>query len=192
MVIGMPEAIDMGVDMGLVPVSHLGPRSMGVLNRVVLCLKRVRQDSDLLIPDRSQDLIVSPELVDADDLAPDLSALRMMDQHAVTEKFPADRGPCRVDGAGKPLAFWVLSHERAAFLRCGGFPASFLEFFFDLVSELVLHMHLEEFVSDTIPTEIISFSYLPLDPDELPKTRTTFPAPVAIEFYHTNLRSHTG
>jgi hypothetical protein len=53
-------------------------------------------------------------------------------------------------------------------------------------------MHLEEFVRDTIPAEIISFSYLPLDPDELSKTRTAFPAPVAIELYHTNHRSHTG
>jgi len=188
----MSETIDMSVEMGLVPVSCLSPHSMGVLNRVVLGLKRVRHNSNLLIPDRSEDLIVSPEFVNPDDPDPDLPAFRVMDQHAVTEKFPADRWPCCVNGAGKYLALRVLFHERAAFLRCRGFSASFLEFFFDLVSELVLHMHLEEFVRDTIPAEIISFGYLPLDPDKFPKTRTAFPTPVAIELYHTNHRSQTG
>jgi hypothetical protein len=48
-----------------------------------------------------------------------------------------------------------------------------------------LHVHLEEFVGDTIPAEVISPGYLPFDPDKFPETRTAFPAPVAIKLRHT-------
>ena len=174
-VIGMPETIDMGVNMGVVPMSNLGSGSMGVLYRVVFCLKRVWQDSDLLIPYFCEDLIMSPELINADDPAPDFAALRMMDQHAVTEKFPADCGSCRVYGTCKSLAFGVLPAECAAFLRCRELSAILLKIFFNLISKLRLHVYREEFIRYTISAEIIPPGNLPLNPDELSKTEQHFP-----------------
>ena len=59
MVIGMPEALDMGVNMRFVTVGHLSTWPVGVLHRIVLA-EGVRQDRYLLVPDGGQDLVMSP------------------------------------------------------------------------------------------------------------------------------------
>jgi hypothetical protein len=106
-VIGMCQPVNMGKDVGIMPVGFLATGSVGMINLVVFFFERVRQVSDLLFPDRFKDLIMSPEFVEPDNPAPQLTGLVMVDYHAVAEKFPADGGSGRVDCTTESRTIWI-------------------------------------------------------------------------------------
>ena len=101
-VIGMCQPVDMGKDVGIMPMGFLATGSVGMIDLVVLRFKRVRQVSDLLFPYRFKDLIMGPEFIEPDNPAPHLTGLVVVDYHAVAEKFLADGGAGRVNCAAEP------------------------------------------------------------------------------------------
>ena len=101
------QPVDMGEDVGIMPMGVFPPGSVGMVDLVVFFFKRVRQVGDLFFPDRFKDLIMGPELIEADDLAPHLTGLVMVDYHAVAEKFPADGGSGGVDCTTEPRTIWI-------------------------------------------------------------------------------------
>jgi hypothetical protein len=101
-VIGMCQPVNMSKDVRIMPVGFLATGSVGMIDLVVFFFERVRQVSDLLFPDRFKDLIMGPEFVEPDNPAPHLTALVVVDDHAVAEKFPADGWAGWVNCAAEP------------------------------------------------------------------------------------------
>jgi hypothetical protein len=48
-------------------------------------------------------------------------------------------------------------------------------------------VHLEEFIGDTVPAEVIMLGNLSLNFYELSKARAASPTPVALKFCHSNI-----
>ena len=96
-VISVFQPVDMGEDVGIMPMGVFTTGSVGMVDFVMFRFKRVRQVSNLFFPDCFKDLIMGPELIEPDNLPPHLTGLVMVDDHAIAEKFPADCGAGRVD-----------------------------------------------------------------------------------------------
>jgi len=161
---------------------------MGMINLVVLRFKRVWQVSDLLFPYRFEYRIMGLKLVDPDEFTPELPGGVMVDQHPVAEKFPADGGAGRVDCADKTRAVGVPARKYAPVLPgIPVFPLNLFKFLGKFISKFWQHVHLEEFVGDTVPAEVIMVGDLPLNFYELSKTYAAFPTAVALKFNHSNI-----
>ena len=50
---------------------------------------------------------MGPEFIETDNLPPHFTALVVVDDHAVAEKFPADGGSGRVDCTTEPRTIWI-------------------------------------------------------------------------------------
>ncbi len=50
---------------------------------------------------------MGPEFIEPDNLAPHLTGLVVVDDHAVAEKFPADGGAGWVNCAAEPRTLWI-------------------------------------------------------------------------------------
>jgi len=185
----MFQSVDMGKDMGIMPVGFLCTGSMGMLHLMVFRFKRVRQVSYLLFPYGFENRIVGLELVDSYEFAPELTGYMVIDQHPVAEKFPADSGAVRVDYAHKSRAFGVPARKYAPFL--GGILTvvlHFLKCISKFISKLWQHVNMEEFIGDTVPAIIIMVGNLSFNFYEIPKACAAFPATVALKLHHSKIQ----
>lgn len=107
MIIGMFQSVNMGEDVWIMSVGFLVTGGMGMINLVVFGFKRVRQVGDLLFPDRFKDLVMGPEFIEPDNLAPHLTGLVVVDYHAVAEKFLADGRAGGIYCTGEPRAIRI-------------------------------------------------------------------------------------
>jgi len=131
---------------------------------------------------------MGPELVESDNLAPELTGLVVIDQHPVAEKFPADSGAVRVDYAQRPRAFRVPFRKYTPFIRgIITIVLHFLKFVGKLISKLWQHVNPEEFIGDSVPAKIIMFGNLPFNFYEITKTFAALPATVALKLHHSNI-----
>jgi|GEM_PF-4862739 hypothetical protein len=187
-IIGMFNSIDMGKDVGIMPVGFLCTGSVGMLHLMVLRFKRVRQVSYLLFPYRFKYLVMGPEFIDSDNPAPELSGLTVIDQHPVAEKFPADGGAVRVDYAENTRAVGLPVRKYTPFL--GGiltFVLHFLEFIGKFIDVLGQHVNTKEFIGDPVPAKIFIIGHFSLNFYELPKAFAALPAAVALKFHHSKI-----
>jgi hypothetical protein len=187
-IVGMFQSVNMGKDMRIMPVGFLCTGTVGMLHLMVLRFKRVRQVSYLLSPYGFENRIMGLELVESDNLAPELTGLVVIDQHPVAEKFLADSGAVRVDYAPKPRAFSVPAREYAPFLR-GVLTVvlHFLEFIGKFISKIWQHVNPEEFIGDSVPAIIIMVGNLSFNFYEIPKTFAALPATVALKLHHSKI-----
>jgi hypothetical protein len=187
-IFNMCNSVDMGKDVGIMPVGFLIAGSVGMMYIVVLRFKRVWQVSDLLFPYRFEYRIVGLELVDPNEFSPKLPGVVVVDQHTVAEKFLADGGAGGVDCAEKTRAFWVPARKYAPFLLFTfAIPFHLFKFVGKFISKFRQHVHLEEFIGDSVPAEVIMFGDLSLDFDEVSKASAAFPTAVALKLYHSNI-----
>jgi hypothetical protein len=178
----------MGKDVRIMPVGFLCTGSVGMLHLMVFRFKRVRQVSYLLSPYGFEYRIMGLELVESDNLAPELTGLVEIDQHPVAEKFLADSGAVRVDYAQKSRAFGVPAREYAPFLRgILTIVLHFLKFIGKFITKLRQHVNLEEFIGDFVPAKIIMFGNLSFNFYEIPKTFAALPATVALKLHHSTI-----
>ena len=143
---------------------------------------------NLLFPYRFKDLIVGPEFIEPDNLPPHLTGLVVVDNHAVAEKFLADGRAGWVNCTQKTRTIGVPERKYAPFLR-GVLSVVFhlFKFIGKFIYKLRQHVHLEEFIGDTVPAEIIMLGNLSLNFYELSKARAAFPTAVALKFHHSNI-----
>jgi len=187
-IVGMFQSVDMGKDVGIMPVGSLSTGGVGMRDLMVLRFKRVRQVGDLLFPYRFEYHIIGPELVDSYEFATELTGGVMVDQHPVAEKILADSGAVRVDYADRPRAFRVPAREYAPFLgRILTVALHFLKCLGKFISKVWQHVNMEEFIGESVPAKIITFGYLSLNFYELSKACAAFSATVALKFHHSNI-----
>jgi hypothetical protein len=112
----------------------------------------------------------------------------VVDYHAVAEKFLADGGAGGVNCTQKTRTIGVPERKYAPFLR-GVLTVVFhlFKFIGKFICKFRQHVHLEEFIGDTVPAKIIMLGNLSLNFYELSKARATFPTAVALKFHHSNI-----
>jgi hypothetical protein len=188
MILGVFQSVDMGKEMGMMPVGCLFTGSVGMRNLFMLGIKGVRQVSYILFPDRFEYLIMGHEFVDSDEFAPALAGL-VLDQHAVAEKFPADGGAIRVNYAQKSRVLTFPVHKYTSFLRCiFTLVLHFRKFIGKFVGVLRQHVNMKEFIRESIPAEIIMTGNLSLNFDKIPDAHAASSTPVAVELHHGKIQ----
>jgi hypothetical protein len=184
----MFQSVNMGKDVGIMPVGFLCTGSVGMLHLMVFRFKRVRQVSYLLFPYGFEYRIMGLELVESDNPAPELTGIAEIDQHPVAEKFLADSGAVRVDYAQKSRAFGVPPREYAPFMRgILTVVLHFLKCIGKFIGILGQHVNLEDFIGDTVPAKIIMFGNLSFNFYEIPQTFAALPATVALKLHHRKI-----
>jgi hypothetical protein len=187
-IIGMLEPVNVRKDVRIMTVRFLCAGSMGMGHFLMIRFKRVRQRGYFFFPYRCEDFIMSPEFVNPDKFATELTGLPVINQHPVAKKFPADRRPRGVNNADKSGPFRVLSREYTTLV--GIILASVLHFFEcpgKFIGILWQHVSLEEFVGNCVSAEIIVGGNLSFDVNELPETCTAFSAQVTLKFDHSTI-----
>jgi hypothetical protein len=184
----MIQAVNMGKDVMIMPMSSLCTGCMGVGHFVVLRIEQVRKMGDLILPDGFECRIMRLQLIDPHNPSPAIPR-PVLDQHPVAEKFPADGGAIRVDDAQKSLGIFLRVHKYAS-LPGGILPVilHLFEFIGEFICIIGVYMDVEEFVRDPIPAKIIMTGYLPLHFDKITYAHTAFPTPVTIELHHSNFK----
>jgi len=184
----MLNSIDMGKDVGIMPVGFLFTGSVGMLHLMVLRFKRVRQICNLLFPYRFEYRIMGPEFINSDNLTPELTGHAFIDQHPVAEKFPADGGAVRIDYADNPRAVGLPTRKYTPplwdILTVVLYFLKFLRKFIGIVGQ---HVNMEEFICESIPGKIIMVGNFSLNFYELPKARAALPATVALKLHHSKI-----